>query len=399
MIRKPGPGVLVAAAFIGPGTVTTCLRAGAESGYSLLWALLLSVVATIVLQEMAGRLGLITRLGLPELIRKRVGHAVGRIAMIGIVFAAVVLGNAAYEAGNIAGAVLGLEAVIGSGWAFYFPWLAGAAAFALLWSGRYKLLEQVFTVLIVLMSLSFLLTAVLVKPELMGIARGLLLPDMNEASWTTALALVGTTVVPYNLFLYTSLVTEKWKETRDALPQMRSDIALSVILGGLVSMAILVTAAGAGITQMGSVGDLAAALEPVYGPAARYGIGIGLLAAGVSSAITAPLAAAYVARQCFGWKADQRDGKFRSVWLLVLLFGIFSLSLDFRPLEVIYFAQIANAILLPGIAVFLWWMSASKKLLGSDRNNKWQNVLTLLILAVVTALAVRSVLSLIYSVQ
>ena len=398
MIRKPGPGVLIAAAFIGPGTVTTCLRAGVESGYSLLWALLLSVVATIVLQEMAGRLGLVTRLGLPELIRKQVANGAGKLVMIGLVFVAVVFGNAAYEAGNIAGAVLGLEAVAGAAWAQYFPWITGAAAFALLWSGRYKLLEGVFTVLIVLMSISFLLTAVLVKPDLAALAQGLLVPEMEAASWPTALALVGTTVVPYNLFLYTSLVTEKWEEKRAALPEMRSDIALSVFLGGLVSMAILITAAGSGITQLGSVGDLASALEPVYGPSARYGLGIGLLAAGISSAITAPLAAAYVARQSFGWKPDQRDAKFRSVWLLVLLFGICSLSLDFRPLEVIYFAQIANAVLLPGIAVFLWWLSGSEQLLRADRNTRWQNVLTLLILAVVTALAVKSILSLIESV-
>jgi Mn2+ and Fe2+ transporters of the NRAMP family len=68
-IKDVGPGVLIAAAFIGPGTVTLCTIAGASYGYSLLWALLLSIIATIVLQEMALRIGLITNKGLAEVIR------------------------------------------------------------------------------------------------------------------------------------------------------------------------------------------------------------------------------------------------------------------------------------------------------------------------------------------
>lgn len=159
-------------------------------------------------------------------------------------------------------------------------------------------------------------------------------------------------------------------------------------------MAILVTAAGAGLSSAGNVLDLAAALEPVYGRAARYGLGIGLFAAGISSAITAPLAAAYVARQTFDWTPDKKDWRFRAVWAGVLLFGVFSLSLEFRPLEIIYVAQIANAIVLPVVAVFLWWMVRSRKIMGDARNSPLRDTLAFVVILIVTLLAGKTIYTL-----
>lgn len=387
--------MLIAAAFIGPGTVTTCLRAGVEMGYALLWALLLSVVATLVLQEMAGRLGLVTRSGLPSLIRKRVTLPWLRVLMVGLILIAIVAGNAAYEAGNIAGGVLGLEAILGPGPVRAYPWICGGLAFILLWLGSYKALERVFTGLVLLMSLSFLITAFLVQPSLPALFRGLFVPGLEGDSIFTVLALIGTTVVPYNLFLYTALVTEKW-ENPGAVGNMRRDIFWSVAIGGVVSVSIVVTAAGSGMGVVADVLDLAAALEPVYGRAARYGLGIGLFAAGISSAITAPLAAAYVARQTFDWPDDRRDWRFRAVWAGVLVFGMLSLSLGYRPLEIIYVAQIANAIVLPVIAAFLWWMIRSKRLMGDQRNTAAGDLMALLVIGIVTMLAAKTIYSILF---
>lgn len=395
-MRKTGPGMLIAAAFIGPGTVTTCLRAGIEDGYTLLWALLVSVLATIVLQEMAGRLGLVTRAGLPGVIRNTLPSGVIRALVLGLILAAVVLGNAAYQAGNVAGAVLGLEALAGNSWAQLYPWVVGLLAFLLLWFGTYKVLERIFALLVGLMSLSFLVAAVALGPALPSLLEGLFVPRADgEALWTV-MALIGTTVVPYNLFLYASLVIEKW-EGALSLPAMRRDIILAVALGGIISMAILVTAAASGIEGIESVLDLASALEPVYGQAARYGLGIGLFIAGISSAITAPLAAAYVVRQCFAWNPVQDRARFRTVWAAVLLFGVATLTLDFRPLEVIYFAQIANALLLPLLAGFLWWSVRKRKVMGAYVNSRTQDLAGAAVLLVVLVLAVKSFIAILSS--
>ena len=112
-INNIGPGPLIAAAFIGPGTVTLCSIAGLNFGFSLLWTLALSVLATIVLQEMSARLGIISKKGLSEVIRDEIKSPILKKIIITLILSAIVIGNAAYEAGNISGGVLGLEAVFG----------------------------------------------------------------------------------------------------------------------------------------------------------------------------------------------------------------------------------------------------------------------------------------------
>ena len=113
-LKNIGPGPLVAAAFIGPGTVTVCTLAGVGFGFALLWAMVFSVIATLVLQEMSARLGIITQKGLSEVIRTEIKHPFFKNIVILLILSAILIGNAAYEAGNISGGVLGLEAIFGN---------------------------------------------------------------------------------------------------------------------------------------------------------------------------------------------------------------------------------------------------------------------------------------------
>jgi Mn2+/Fe2+ NRAMP family transporter len=121
-------------------------------------------------------------------------------------------------------------------------------------------------------------------------------------------------------------------------------------------------------------------------------MGIGLFSAGITSAITAPLAAAYVANSCFGWKSGLQDGRFRLVWIFILLAGILSMSLGIHPIAVIQFAQVANGLLLPVIAVFLLWVVNRSALLGKYRNSRMQNFLALIIIILAILLGIRSIL-------
>ena len=99
--RDIGPGALIAAAFIGPGTVTLCTIAGASFGYSLIWAILLSIFSTIVLQEMSLRIGLITKMNLAEVIRINIkSKFINRLFLV-LIICSILIGYAAYVAGNI----------------------------------------------------------------------------------------------------------------------------------------------------------------------------------------------------------------------------------------------------------------------------------------------------------
>jgi len=390
MFKKIGPGVLIAAAFIGPGTVTACTLAGVGFGYALLWAMLLSIIATVVLQEMSARLGIITQNGLADAIKNELKTPWIRMLLIGIVLAAIVIGNAAYEAGNIGGATLGMDALFGEEYSTFYPFVIGGLAFILLYMGSYKAMEKVFVTLVLIMSLSFLLTAIITKPNILEIVKGMFIPSVPDGSILMIIALVGTTVVPYNLFLHASLVSEKWKSKED-LPTARKDTIISIVLGGMVSMAIVIAATAIPGKEVTNVMDLAKGLEPLYGNSAKYFMGIGLFAAGVTSAITAPLAAAYVASSCFGWNSGLKDLKFRIVWMIILGLGIFFLSFGIKPIEIIKFAQVANGILLPVIAIFLLWIVNKSSVMGKYRNTKTQNILGLVIIVLAVVLGVKSI--------
>lgn len=371
-----GPGAIVTAAFIGPGTVTVCTLAGVQFGFELLWALLVSIVATVILQEMSARLGIVSQAGLATAIRTEIKPAWLRVIAILIILSAIVVGNAAYEAGNISGGALGLEAMFAvaeiKDWVF--PVTIGIIAFVLLFIGNYKLIEKSLVLLVLLMSLTFVLTAIMTRPNLLLLLKGLLLPSISSDKLLMIMALVGTTVVPYNLFLHASLVKEHWKSADD-LAAVRKDTYVSVILGGIVSLAIVVCAAAVQSGQINNAADLALSLEPLLGSYAKYFLAMGLFAAGITSAITAPLAAAYVATNCLGWNANLKSVRFRAVWISILLIGVIFSSVGFKSIEIIKFAQIANGILLPVVAVFLLWIMNKKYILGEFINSRIQNIM------------------------
>ncbi|WP_291965823.1 Nramp family divalent metal transporter [Maribacter sp.] len=392
MFKKLGPGVLVAAAFIGPGTVTACTLAGVNFGFSLLWAMLLSIIATYILQEMSARLGIVTQKGLADVIKQELHNPLIRNSVIVLIFSAIIIGNASYEAGNIGGATLGMEALFGMEYGHLYPFILGSLAFLLLYLGSYKALEKVFIVLVLIMSLSFVMTAILTKPDMWELHKGLLIPTVPEKGILTIIALVGTTVVPYNLFLHAALVSEKWK-SKDDLKLAKRDTLVSIILGGLVSISIIISAAAINSSEVNNVIDMAKALEPLYGSAALYFLGIGMCAAGITSAITAPLAAAYVANSCFGWNAEFKDAKFRMIWMIILGLGVFFLSFGIKPIEIIKFAQITNGLLLPVIAVFLLWVVNRAGVMGKYKNTMLQNVFGGLIILLSVLLGAKSILT------
>lgn len=397
-LRTLGPGLLVAAAFIGPGTVTTASVTGAGYGYALLWALVFAIFATIVLQEMSARLSIVSREGLGEAMRGTFDSVVLKLLVGALIVAAIAFGNAAFETGNITGAALGLEAILGlstQAWSL----IVGVAAFALLAIGAYKIIERVLVALVVVMSVVFVLTAIIVRPAIGEMLAGIFAPGIPDGALLATVALIGTTVVPYNLFLHASSVQEKWPEeipVDRALAGSRVDSVFSISLGGIVTLAILATAAAAfferGI-QIQDAGQMAQQLEPLLGPAARYFFAVGLLAAGLTSAVTAPLAAAYATSGVLGWPHDLSALRFKAVWAIIIIIGTVFAALGTEPVRAILFAQAANGVLLPVIAVFLLFVMNRSDLLGEYRNGVLGNVVGGLIVLVATGLGLYSILS------
>jgi Mn2+/Fe2+ NRAMP family transporter len=376
---------VIAAAFIGPGTVTTCARAGSDFGFALAWALLFSTVACIVLQEAAGRITVLTGHELGTAIRHRFAGR-PRAGWVATVLAAgIVLGCAAYQAGNLLGAVAGMRLVVDFSPALLTVACAAAAA-ALLATGSTRWIANTLAALVAVMGVAFLVTAVRLAPDLGALVAGLLVPRIPSSSTVLVLGLVGTTVVPYNLFLGSALARGS------RLDDMRWGLVLAVGGGGLISLGVLVvgTALGGGLEYA----RLGAVLGERLGSGAEWSLAVGLFAAGFSSAITAPLAAAITVRTLAGGAESrdwsERSPRFRAVWLGVLLFGAgFGLA-GVQPIPVIILAQAFNGLLLPVAAAFLWLTMNDRRLLG-DRgvNSRLQNVLMGLIVAACVALGLR----------
>lgn len=385
-----GPASLVAAAFIGPGTVTTCTLAGAHFGYALLWALVFSVIACMLLQEMSARLGLVTQQGLGEVLNKQFRHPAGKALVFLLVIVAIFIGNGAYEGGNIAGATLGLQAMLPN---VEFPWpiVIVAVAFVILFQGSYRVFERALITLVLIMSLAFVSTFLLSRPDWSNLFQGLT-PQVPDGAWLTIIALVGTTVVPYNLFLHASAVKSKWHHPED-LFLVRKDTMISIGIGGLISLSIVATAATAFFGQqveIQSAADMSVQLQPLLGSWASVFIAVGLFAAGISSAITAPLAAAYAVSGMMGWPTDGKRFRFKIIWMVILFSGLLLSLSGYRPVTIIWFAQIANGLLLPLLASFLLYAMNRTDLLGRYKNSWLHNLLGALVIVVALFLGGKS---------
>lgn len=399
-LKQVGPGAVVAAAFIGPGTVTTCTVSGASYGYTLLWALLFSTISVIVLQSMASKLGIVKKVGLGEALREKYTGKGVRILLAILVIGAVFIGNVAYETGNISGGILGLQAIWPSLGKIPVAIFVFAVAAGLLLSGKYDIVEKVLTALVVLMGVLFLITAIAVQPNWGEVLKGLFVPrvpQMNRA-WFYVTGLIGTTVVPYNIYLHASSSAKKWGKEGDkdeALSTSLTDSILSIGLGGIISMCIVITAAvcydGSGTAAIASGKAMAEQLRPILGNWATVAFGIGLFAAGMSSAITAPLAAAFASSGILGWGEDMKKKRFMAIWGIVIVFGLVAVcTIGASPTEIILFAQAANAFLLPITAILLMIVCNDKKYMDGHNNGIVINILGVIVLALTLLIAFKN---------
>lgn len=390
-----GPGVLVAAAFIGPGTVTAATLAGSNFGYALIWALVFATIATVILQDMAARLGAGAGLGLGEALMQSAPLPAVKWAMGCLVFAALLIGNCAYEGGNLAGGALGMDAILSGnspGQKVLVAALALAAGAAVL-IGRYATLEKILIFLVLVMSAAFILSAFFVRPDFGQFAKGLI-PSIPDGGTLTAIALIGTTIVPYNLFLHAAASKRKWPNGKGT-DAARQESRLSIGLGGLVSILILSTAAGS-LFQNGldvaNAADMALAIEPAFGDAARYLVGIGLFAAGLTSAITAPMATAYALSEIIGGSEDRKGKLFKGTALIVVIIGAAINLLGINAISLILIAQYANALLLPIVAVFLLYVMNKTSVLGDHTNSLASNIAGGVVVLITFGIGLRAVL-------
>ncbi|MCY4232661.1 MAG: divalent metal cation transporter [Bacteroidetes bacterium] len=386
---KLGTSSLVVAAFVGPGTVLTCATAGIEFGYALIWVLFFSVAATFILQSFTAGAGILSGLGMGEALRQYTQDSSTRWLIISLVVLGLWAGTAAFETGNIVGAVSGIRTMIGFDKSLLVLSVGGLSGLVLLLDLRN--VTRVLAGLVTLMGGIFLIGIIFIPVD-WGLAfKGFLVPSIPDGALIKTIALVGTTVVTYNLFLHGSAAKEYWRGANRQFAWRRelTGMAIFLPLGGIISAAILIAGAALDTDTISSVGDISAVIRPVAGPFAEIMFGVGLFAAGITSAVTAPLAAACGIRELFGWPDDRGHIGFRIVWISVLVTGMTFALLERNPLEIIITAQAANGLLLPLIAGFVLYLSVRQDAVQLPR---WYFGLGVLVTLICLGLGIRTLL-------
>ncbi len=369
---------VISAAFIGPGTVTTAAAAGSLFQLDLLWAVTFATIACILLQEVSGRLAIASGLSMGQALTKKYGQQTSTWLKF-ILGGPVILGCAAYEAGNILGAVSGLNLMTSIDTRILTILITGISAI-ILWTGKRDAIGWLMTFLVGLMGVAFFALAVNRPFSFLEYLQTSLVPSIPYGSELLTLGLVGTTIVPYNIFLGSGI------SKGQTVPLMRIGLTISVLIGGLITAAILI--AGTAVKSFSNFHELGQALTENIGSLGGVALGVGLFAAGFSSAITSPYAASIIASSVFAWNNRWQ----RIIWALVLLTGFaFGIS-GVKPIPVILAVQALNGLVLPLLTAYLILLINDPVIIPSEhRHSPFYNLVLVLIFATVLFMGLNNI--------
>ncbi|MYM80997.1 Mn(2+) uptake NRAMP transporter MntH [Duganella sp. FT50W] len=294
-----GPGYLVAVGYMDPGNWATDLAGGAAHGYALLWIIALSSCMAMLLQVLTARLGIVAQADLAQLCRR---HASKRSAFCQWLLCEIAI--CACDLAEVIGTAIALKLLFGIPLS-YGVILTALDVFAILWLQQrgFRYLEAFVIALLGVIFVCFGINLALAQPEWRAVAAGLL-PSTQTVTdpgmLYLAIGIIGATVMPHNLYLHSSTVQTRRFNTsdegkREAIAFATADVVGALALACLVNGAILITSAAV----FHSTGNAhVAELEEAYqllGPLTGAGVasilfGVALLAAGLSSSVTATLA-------------------------------------------------------------------------------------------------------------
>jgi Mn2+/Fe2+ NRAMP family transporter len=371
-----GPGFITANVDNDPGGILTYSQAGAQFGYKLLWTLIPTTIALIVVQEMAARMGAVTGKGLSDLIREEFG-------LRATFFTMVVLGIADF--GNIVAEFAGLASgmgIFGISKYIVVP-LGGALVWTLIVRGRYKPVEKIL-IIASLVYFAYPISAFLAKPNWDEALKQTFIPTLssNPAYLTVIVGLIGTTITPWMQFYLQAAVVEKGVDTRH-YGLCRLDVITGCIVTDVIAFFIVV-ACGATIyhsnhPEITDVAQAAVALAPFAGKFASLLFAVGLVNASLLSAAILPLATSYNICEGLGFESGV-DKHFSEApvfyWLYTFLVGggaAVVLIPHLPLLKFILLSQVANGILLPFVLVYMLTLVNRPRLMGSYKNKRWQN--------------------------
>ena len=384
-----GPGLLVTVGFIDPGNWASNMAAGSTFGYTLLWVVTLSTIMLIVLQHNVAHLGIVTGECLAESCSHHLRPWVARLVLGSALLATVATMMAEVLGGAIAlNMLFGIPEKIGSV-------LTAAAALALLLTNSYGKVERIIIGFVSLIGLAFLVEIAMVRVDWPAAAVGWVVPAMPAGSSTIIVSVLGAVVMPHNLFLHSEVIQSQHYEgqgeevVRERLDHEFVDTLFSMIVGWAINSAMVILAASTFFSQGIVIDDLslaAATLEPMLGPAARVIFALALLFAGLSSSVTAGMAAGTISSGIANEPYDIHDRHSSLGVMGTFILAVVVIFFVTDPFQGLVWSQALLSLQLP-ITIFTQiWLTSSPAVMGKYANGPRLKVLLVGIGVVVTIL-------------
>ncbi|MEZ4969606.1 MAG: Nramp family divalent metal transporter [Flavobacteriaceae bacterium] len=386
--KKLGPGIITAALVFGPGSLTINTKLGASYGYNLIWVLVISIILMIAFTNMSTRIGLYSSVSLMTRIKTEIGRTIAFLVGLGIF-----LTTASFQAGNTVGASLAFSELFSTPLVVWILLFTILAISLLYFKSFYKILEKLMIGLVILMLSSFMLTIIMVAPNIEQIILGLI-PSVPKGSEYFIITLTASSFSIVGAFYQSYLVQEKGSGMADKQDGIREG-KTGIIILGLLSSLVMICAASvlkSNNIDVRSASDLGLALEPLFGSFTSYAFMIGFFAASFSSMIgNATIGGVILADTLFGESSLQKV-KVRSMIVLIILIGaVIAFIFGALPLELIIFAQGITIMIVPMAAVILLMFANGNRISNELKNGNYTNTIGVIGITILLIMSVYSV--------
>ncbi len=385
-----GPGIITANVDNDATGITTYSVAGAHFGYSLLWVLIPTTIALTVIQEMIGRMGVITGKGLSDLIRENYGIRSTFFVMLVLLFA-----NFGTTVGNFSGWAASME-ILGLSKYLMVP-LGALSIWILVTRGGYRVVEQILLIACFLY-FGYVISGFMAKPDWGEVFKGTFLPQVK---WDfeyifLSIAIIGTTITPWMQFYLQGSIVDKGIRKED-YKLSRLDVIIGCSMTDIIAFFIMVTCAVtlfANGIRIHEAPEAALALKPFAGPYTSFLFAICLANGSLLGAIIVPLSAAYCICEAMGWerginKTFKEAPQFMWIYTLLIVIPAFLVLIPDVPLvALMVLASFLNGLLLPIVLVYAISLVNNRSIMGDYINPKgynyisWGTVIVLIVLTV-----------------
>jgi Mn2+/Fe2+ NRAMP family transporter len=391
-----GPGLIAGEGGNDAGGIWTYSVAGARFGYSLLWVMVPTTIALIVVQVMVARMGAVTGKGLSDLIREEFGFRITFFLMLALVV--INFGNVMAE---FAGVASSLE-LFGISRYIVVP-LAAGVVWLLVVQGTYDSVERIFLAASVFF-VCYIFAGIAARPDWKAAAFATVTRPESIATGNygnlyiyTVIGLVGTTIAPWMQFYLQASIVEKGITVRQ-LRASQWDVIVGALFAAVIAWFIIVACAATlhaiGRTEIRDAADAAQALRPLVGEYAYLLFAAGLFNASLFAATVLPISTSYAVCEGLGLESGL-DKKFHEApafyWLYTLLIvaGAGVLLIPNVPLATIMvLSQVINGVVLPFVLIFVLLLINDRELMGDHVNSRFFNIVAWVTVVVMIGLTI-----------